>query len=142
MTTEASEYPESSEDLVKFLNKTKSFNKRFNSTQVELTFKLQCPTSNTCTDWQHEAFTKVISTIQQEGELGDKVILEIFLEENPYNKPIFLGLRPLGSLTAEAIFSVIEKVHQSTPIFSTTDILGVRAYLLHQMEGKHSFDFL
>ncbi|XP_055714928.1 uncharacterized protein LOC129809144, partial [Phlebotomus papatasi] len=124
------------EDLVKFLQKTKSFSKRFNTTQVELSFQLKCPTSDTCMDWLEKAFSKVIATVQAEGNPGDKVIFEICLKGDSTNKPIFLGLRPLGSLTADAVFAAMEKVHQSTTVFSEADVLSVRAYLIHQMVGR------
>ncbi|XP_055709012.1 uncharacterized protein LOC129805255 [Phlebotomus papatasi] len=130
------DFPVQEEKSVKFLQKVKSFNKRFNTTQVELNFELKCPTSNTCTDWLEKVFNEVIGTIQQEGDEGDKVILEIFLEVNPSIKPIFLGLRSLRTLTAEAVISALEKVHQSTIVFNAADVLSVRAYLLHQMEGR------
>ncbi|XP_055714798.1 uncharacterized protein LOC129808916 [Phlebotomus papatasi] len=130
------EIPAPETQFVKFLQRVKSFNKRFNIVQVELSFQLRCPTTNTCTDWLNKAFNEVIETIQKEGDQGDKVILEIFLEENSLNKPIFLGLRPLASLSADAVFSALEKVYQSTIVFNIADVLGVKAYLLPQMEGR------
>ncbi|XP_055714784.1 uncharacterized protein LOC129808904, partial [Phlebotomus papatasi] len=130
------EIPAPETQFVKFLQKVKSFNKRFNTTQLELNFELSCPAWNTCTDWLNKAFNEVIGAIQQEGGQGDRVILEIFLEENTINKPIFLGLRSLATLTVEAIFSALEKVHQSTTAFNVANILGARAYILHQMEGR------
>ncbi|XP_055714803.1 uncharacterized protein LOC129808922, partial [Phlebotomus papatasi] len=67
---------------------------------------------------------------------NDKVILQVYLVDSPSTKPLFIGMRPINTLTKDAIFENLEKVHQSTSVFHTKDVLGVHAYLFHPQEGR------
>uniref|UniRef100_A0A1B0GJ31 Uncharacterized protein n=1 Tax=Lutzomyia longipalpis TaxID=7200 RepID=A0A1B0GJ31_LUTLO len=83
-----------------------------------------------------DAFDEVLKIIRTESRDGDKIVMKLFLEDNPNHRPIFIGIRPLSALNVDIIFAHLGKVQQSTTVFHSTDVLGVRAYLLHTMTGR------
>ncbi|XP_055684231.1 uncharacterized protein LOC129790651 [Lutzomyia longipalpis] len=118
------------------LEKVKSHNSHFNYTQLEIEFQLEKPENNSeGENWMEDAFDEVLKILRTESKDGDKIVMKLFLRDNPNHRPIFIGIRPLTALNVPIIFAHLEKVQQSTTVFNSTDVLGVRAYLLHAMSG-------
>ncbi|GAB0094162.1 DNA-directed DNA polymerase [Sergentomyia squamirostris] len=117
--------------------KVKSYNNFFKMTQLLLNFKIKKPEANDKIDWLKEGFDNLLEIIKAEAtEDEDKIVMQLYLEENSTNRPIFIGLRHLDTLTTDVIFTSLEKVQQSTSAFSSTDVMGVRAFLLQSGEGR------
>uniref|UniRef100_A0A1B0GHC0 Uncharacterized protein n=1 Tax=Lutzomyia longipalpis TaxID=7200 RepID=A0A1B0GHC0_LUTLO len=119
------------------VEKVKSHNTHFNYTQLEIEFQLKKPeNSSEGKNWMEDAFDEVLKILRTESKDGDKIVMKLFLRDNPNHRPIFIGIRPLTALNVPIIFAHLEKVQQSTTVFNSTDVLGVRAYLLHAMSGR------
>lgn len=75
--------------------------------------------------------------------------MNLHLTENPRHRPIFIGLRPIEALTSDVIFEYMEMVQQSTTVFSTANVLGVKASIIHgsriggsvSQKGKRQLNF-
>ncbi|GAB0093682.1 DNA-directed DNA polymerase [Sergentomyia squamirostris] len=105
--------------------------------QLLINFKIKKPRDDAEIDWLEEGFNSLIDIIKSEATEGqDKIVKQLYLEENSTNKPIFIGLRQLDTLTTDIILTSLEKVQQSTSAFSSTDVIGVRAFLLQSGEGR------
>uniref|UniRef100_A0A1B0CJT2 DNA-directed DNA polymerase n=1 Tax=Lutzomyia longipalpis TaxID=7200 RepID=A0A1B0CJT2_LUTLO len=119
------------------VEKLKSQNTHFNYTQLEIEFQLKKPENSTeGENWMEDAFDEMLKIVHMESKDGDKIVMKLFLRDNPNHRPIFIGIRPLSALNVPLIFAHLEKVQQSTTVFHSTDVLGVRAYLLHAMVGR------
>ncbi|XP_055678142.1 uncharacterized protein LOC129786911 [Lutzomyia longipalpis] len=122
---------------ISVIEKLKSHNAHFNYTQLEIEFQLKKPENNMENEnWMEDAFDEVLKIVRMESKDGDKIVMKLFLHDNPNHRPIFIGIRPLSALNVPIIFAHLEKVQQSTTVFHSTDVLGVRAYLLHEMSGR------
>ncbi|GAB0090985.1 hypothetical protein DMENIID0001_057740 [Sergentomyia squamirostris] len=125
------------EDNIKIIEKVKSYNNFFKMNQLLINFKIKKPRDDAEIDWLEEGFNSLIDIIKSEATEGqDKIVMQLYLEENSTNKPIFIGLRQLDILTTDIILTSLEKVQQSTSAFSSTDVIGVRAFLLQSGEGR------
>ncbi|XP_055714184.1 uncharacterized protein LOC129808435 [Phlebotomus papatasi] len=136
---EGKEDSASSEDRasLKILDKSRKYNHFFKMTQMVINFKLNRPTNITTEDWIQRGFDGLIEEIRKESMSdADKVILRIFVTDEPTEKAIYIGMRPLNTLTADIILEYMEKIHQSTEMFHSSEILQVRAFLLHPHEGR------
>ncbi|GAB0100739.1 hypothetical protein DMENIID0001_168250 [Sergentomyia squamirostris] len=125
------------EDKIEILEKEKNFNNFYKMTQLLMNFRIKKPQNDTDIDWLKEGFDRLIEIIKSEAKNDeDKILMQIYLEENSTNRPIYIFLRNINTLTTDVIFTSLEKVHQSTSAFSSTDVMGVRAFLLQSGEGR------
>ncbi|GAB0086961.1 hypothetical protein DMENIID0001_011930 [Sergentomyia squamirostris] len=103
---------------VQVIQKEKTYNDRFKSTQLEIQFTLRRPHGD--------------NTIGP----NDKVILHIYHPDNSAHKPVYIGMRRVDTLSNDVILQSMEMIHQSTSAFHSSDVLGARASILHDQEGR------
>ncbi|GAB0086182.1 hypothetical protein DMENIID0001_001860 [Sergentomyia squamirostris] len=125
------------EDKIEVLQKEKSFNNFYKMTQLLMNFRIRKPQNDADIEWLKDGFDRLIEIIKSEAKNDeDKILMQIYLVENSTNRPIYIFLRNIDTLTTDVIFTSLEKVHQSTSAFSSTDVMGVRAFLLQSGEGR------
>ncbi|GAB0089045.1 DNA-directed DNA polymerase [Sergentomyia squamirostris] len=128
---------DSRDENIEIVEKVKSYNNHFKMSQLLLNFKIKKPLDDSKIDWLEEGFDRLIEIIRTEAKDGeDKIVMQLYLEENSTNRPLFIGLRYLDTLSSDVIFTCLEKVQQSTSAFSSTDVMGIRAFLLQPGEGR------
>ncbi|GAB0086737.1 Beta-mannosidase [Sergentomyia squamirostris] len=124
-------------EFVKVIKKEKKYSEFFKMSQLDIHFNLIRPNDETTNQWWEMAFQNIIDIISNESPgPNDKVIMQIYHVENPTLKPVYIGMRTINTLSTDVILDNMEKIHQSTTAFHTTDMLGARAFVFRAMDGK------
>ncbi|GAB0089614.1 hypothetical protein DMENIID0001_041890 [Sergentomyia squamirostris] len=122
---------------IEVIEKRNTYKEKFEMTQIEIDFLIRNPPNvESGANLIEMAISSIIHLIKKEWKNpSDRVILKVFRLEAPDDKPIFISLRNMDALTPEVVLEGFEKVHQSTSKFQTTDVLGVSAFIIHNMQG-------
>ncbi|XP_055713110.1 uncharacterized protein LOC129809245 [Phlebotomus papatasi] len=100
-----------SANMVKILNKSRNYSEFFKITQLIINFRLNKPKDTSIEKWMENGFDAVIEEIRKDSKSNaDRVILKIFVTEEPTEKAIYIGMRPLDALTSHIILEYMEKV--------------------------------